>query len=138
MEIKLIDKSDIHKIIPLLQLLNKELETTIIATRLDEMVKQGYQCAGIYHQEKLIGICGIWILTKYYIGKHIEPDNMVFLPEYRSQGLGKKLIEWIHQYGKSLGCVASELNCYLANERGQKFWQTEGYDKIAFHFQKKL
>ena len=138
MKIELIEKSEIHKIIPLLKILNDEIDESTLKERLNEMVLQGYQCAGMYNQNQLIGICGIWILTKYYIGKHIEPDNMVFLPEFRSKGLGKDFISWIYQYGKSQGCVASELNCYLSNERGHKFWQAEGYNKIAFHYQKKL
>jgi len=27
-----------------------------------------------------------------YVGKHIEPENIVVLPEYRLKGLGKKLM----------------------------------------------
>jgi diamine N-acetyltransferase len=60
------------------------------------------------------------------------------LPEYRGKGIGEKLMEWIYAYAKSRGCVASELNCYVTNNGGQKFWINEGYKILAFHFQKQL
>ena len=54
------------------------------------------------------------------------------------KGLGKKLMAWVYDYGKSQGCIASELNCYLPNESGQKFWEREGYKVIAYHYKKPI
>lgn len=106
--------------------------------RLEEMVNQGYRCVGLYESERLIGICGLWLLTKYYVGRHIEPDNVIILPEYRSRGLGTRLMAWVYDYARSLGCVASELNCYLPNEKAHEFWEKEGFEKFAYHFRKEL
>ena len=136
--IKLIPSAEISSVIPLLCILNTTISERVIQERLGEMVGQGYKCVGAFSENNLIGICGLWILTKYYVGKHIEPDNMVILPEYRSMGLGARLMAWVYEYAKSQGCVASELNCYLSNEKGHAFWEREGYKKIAYHFQKKF
>lgn len=137
-EIRLIPQEQIHSIIPLTQLLNPSLPETILKSRLDEMVAQGYRCAGLYLEDNLIGICGLWIMTKLYVGKYIEPDNVVIVPEYRNQGYGQKLLEWVYQYGLGQGCIASELNCYITNETGNAFWQQEGFTKIGYHYQKQL
>lgn len=134
---ELIQKDNINSIIPLLKLLNENISENILKSRLDSMLQEGYQCVGIYLHEKLIGICGLWILTKYYVGKHIEPDNVMILPEYQNQGIGKKLFQWIDNFAKQNGCVASELNCYVGNKKAHKFWEDEGYEVIALHFQKK-
>ena len=136
MEIKLIKKEEIFSIIPLLKVLNSQIADDTLKHRLTEMVSQGYECVGVYEQKKLIGICGLWILTKHYVGKHIEPDNVIFLPEYRSMGLGHQLMAWVYDYGRRRGCIASELNCYLSNESGQRFWEREGYKAIGYHYQK--
>ncbi len=56
----------------------------------------------------------------------------------QSKGLGKQLMAWVYDFAQSQGCVASELNCYLPNDRAHTFWENEGYKKIAYHFQKKL
>lgn len=137
-EIKLIPKNGLTTILPLIQLLNPTLPENTLKTRLNEMAAQAYQCAGCYLDGQLIGICGFWIMTKFYVGKHIEPDNVFILPEYRRLGYGKKLLEWVYAYGKAQGCVASELNCYIINETGNAFWEQEGFVKIGYHYQKSL
>lgn len=133
-----IEGSKIYSIIPLLKILNNTISDDILKQRLDEMLTQGYRCIGIFHKDTLIGICGIWILTKYYVGKHIEPDNIIILPEYQNQKIGTKLMAWIYAYAKQNDCIASELNCYVGNEQAHKFWRKEGYEVIALHFQKKF
>lgn len=137
-DIRIIPSEDILTIIPLLQILNPQLTDELLASRLQEMVKQDYRCVGIFDDDKLIGCSGLWILTKYYVGRHIEPDNVVILPEYRGQGIGKKLMEWIYDYAIANDCEASELNCYISNAAGQKFWMNEGYKILGFHYQKKF
>jgi GNAT superfamily N-acetyltransferase len=135
---KFIESKNIYIIVPLLQLLNKNISEETLKERLDEMVKQNYLCVGIFDEEKLVGICGLWILTKYYVGKHIELDNVMILPEYQSQNIGHALMNWVDDFAKEQGCVASELNCYIGNKEAHKFWEKEGYEVIALHFQKGL
>lgn len=137
-EIKLIPKDELISIITFVQHLNPTLPEATLKNRLEEMIAQGYQCAGLYVDNELVGICGLWIITKFYVGKHIEPDNVYMLPEYRRQGLGKKLLTWVYGYGLSRGCIISELNCYIANETGNDFWEQEGFVKIGYHYQKHL
>ncbi len=134
--IALIPKNQLISIIPLIRILNPTVPETTLKKRLEEMIIQGYQCAGLYLDDQLIGICGLWLTTKLYVGKHIEPDNVFILPEYRRQGLGQRLLEWIYNYGVSQGCIASELNCYIHNKTGNAFWEQEGYVKIGYHYQK--
>lgn len=135
---QLIPKENIYSIIPILQMLNDKISEEVLQERLTEMVEKGYECVGVFDGDKLIGICGLWILTKYYVGRHIEPDNVMILPEYRGQGIGEKLMEWVYDYGRAKGCVASELNCYTTNSGGQKFWANEEYKILGFHYQRKL
>ncbi|MGH2642422.1 MAG: GNAT family N-acetyltransferase [Chitinophagaceae bacterium] len=135
---KLIQKEEFNSIIPFLQILNNKIDEGTLRYRLQEMMEQGYECVGVYDEDKLIGISGLWIFTWFYVGKFIEPDDVVIMPEYRNAGIGKMLMNWIYEYGKSKGCIASELNCYITNASGQKFWMNQGYKVIGFHFQKGL
>lgn len=125
-------------IVPLLAQLNPRISDDVLESRLKDMILQGYQCVGVFDIDKLIGISGIWMLTKYYVGKHIEPDNVFILPEYQGKGIGRLLMNWIFDYGKGVGCEASELNCYTQNESAQRFWKEQGYEVVAYHFKKKL
>jgi GNAT superfamily N-acetyltransferase len=100
------------------------------------MRNHSYNCLGVFDGERLIAICGFWILVKYYVGKHIEPDNVLVLPEYRGRKIAEQMMDWINDYGKKHGCIASELNCYVSNSAGVKFWINQGYKIIGYHFQK--
>ena len=102
------------------------------------MLANGYECAGIYADGALIGICGIWTLVKYYVGKHLEPDNVYLKPDYQGEGIGQQLQVWLENLARSRGCRALELNCYLSNEPGQRFWESVGYTKLGVHYQKKV
>jgi GNAT superfamily N-acetyltransferase len=135
---RLIPRDQLDCIIPFLQLLNEKIEIATLQQRLGEMQQQAYECVGVYDDERLIGVSGLWIMTKYYVGKHIEPDNVIIHPDYRGQGIGEQLMEWIYDYGRSQGCVASELNCYVSNSAGQKFWANQGYKIVGFHYQRNL
>jgi len=136
--IRLIDKNKMQVIIPLLQKLNSTVTKNELEERIPEMVAQGYECVGIYDDQRLIGISGMWLLTKYYIGRHLEPDNVFILPEYRGKGVGNLLMDWIHQYARSRNCRGLELNCYLNNAEGRKFWKNQGYEEVGYHFRKEL
>ncbi|PIE48574.1 MAG: GNAT family N-acetyltransferase [Flavobacteriales bacterium] len=135
-EIKFIARKDILTIIPYLKMLDSHIDKVTLKERLNEMLNYGYQCAGLYFQGMLIGVSGVWTLYKYYIGKHLEVDNVIIHPDYRSRGLGKKLMDWIMDYGKSIGCVATELNSYITNDRGNQFWEEYGCEKLGYHFRK--
>jgi len=136
--IRFIEHHEMEIIIPLLQQLNSNIAQEVLESRLKDMLNQGYLCVGIFNAQKLIGISGLWVLTKYYVGKHIEPDNVFILPEYQGKGIGTLLMNWIFDYAKSIGCVASELNCYTSNTEGHKFWKQQGYEIMAYHFLKRL
>lgn len=137
-QIRIIPEDQLEVTIPLLRELNPQISDELLRSRQKEMIAQNYHCAGIYDGEKLIGISGIWILIKYYVGKHVELDNVYLKKEYQGQGLGNQLVEWILNYAKNQGCEASELNCYIENEGGNKFWSNLGYKPIGYHYQKKL
>ncbi|SDE28662.1 Acetyltransferase (GNAT) family protein [Pricia antarctica] len=138
LNIRFIEKEKMDLIVPLLAQLNPKITHNLLRNRLQDMVLQGYQCVGVLDDDKLIGISGMWVLVKYYVGKHIEPDNVFLLPEYQGKGIGKLLMNWIFDYANSIGCVASELNCDTDNESGTHFWKVQGYEVVGYHFQKQL
>jgi GNAT superfamily N-acetyltransferase len=136
--IELIKPQNINVIIPFLQLLDANLTENDLKTRLQVMLANNYQCIGVYDEDRLVGISGLWIIQKYYIEKYIEPDNVVIHPDYRGKGIGEILSKWIDEYAVEIGCVAANLNVYATNSNAIRFWLNQGYKIISFHLQKKL
>ena len=135
-EFKFIETENIKSIIPLLSVLNQEVELTVLESRVEEMAGQNYKCLGIFDEDKLIGICGMWFLTRHYCGKTIEPDHVVIDAAYHGKGIGKELFNWIFKYVKEIGYEATELNTYVNNPRSHKFYFNLGYEILGFHFVK--
>lgn len=137
--IKFIEEASVkEKTIPFLQKLNPDTSKEVLQERLTAMLKNNYKCIGVYDREKLIGISGLWILVKHYIGKHVEPDNVVILPEYRGKGIGAQLVRWIIDYAISINGNSVELNAYVASEEANKFWIDQGFKPVGYHYQMKL
>ncbi|NOR29128.1 MAG: GNAT family N-acetyltransferase [Lutibacter sp.] len=137
-EIKLINPENILSILPLLRVINKITSEDILKQRLLEMTTQNYKCVGVYLNDELIGISGLWFLTRHYCGRTIEPDHVVINSKHRNKGLGKILFEWIYNYAQSIGYEATELNTYIKNEKSHRFYENEGYKKLGFHYLKKF
>lgn len=114
------------------------ISEALLGERLEVMFDQGYKCVGVFDGKRLIGISGLWVLVKYYIGKHVEPDNVYILSEYQGKGVDTQLVEWIFDYAKSIGCTGTELNCYVKNVEAQRFWERHGYRILGYHYQKKF
>ncbi|WP_142785411.1 GNAT family N-acetyltransferase [Changchengzhania lutea] len=136
---KIIESENIDLVIPLVQKLNgHQVSDAILKQRFYEMIEQNYECAGIYSDENLIGICGLWYCTRHYSGKSVEVDHVYIDDAYRGQGLGKQFFNWIYEYTKGKGYESMELNTYVSNYASHKFYYNEGFNILGYHFFKKL
>lgn len=137
--IKIIPSSEIFSIIPLLRKLgNDTVSEALIKERLQEMMQQNYECLGIFDAEKLIGACGLWFQTRHYAGKSMEMDHVIIDDTYRSQGIGKMLIDFVSDYAKKKSCNWVELNSYVHNFPSHKFFYSQGFVAKGYHFVKEL
>jgi len=137
-EFKFIESENITVILPLMRLINTKTPEKLLEERIKEMASQNYKCLGVFHGEMLIGICGLWYMTRHYCGRSIEADHVIILDEYKNKGIGNQLFEWIFNYAKAENIEASELNTYVENPRSHKFYYNLGYEIKGFHFVKNL
>jgi GNAT superfamily N-acetyltransferase len=137
-KIKFIAKNNILIILPLLKKLNDYTSEEVLKNRVLEMSNQNYKCIGVFDNEKLIGIAGLWFLTRHYAGKVIEPDHVIIDESYRNLGLGSKLFDFIHDYAKKNDFEALELNTYIDNLKSHHFYEQMNYKKLGFHYLKKF
>ncbi len=136
---KIIDKKDINSIIPLIQgLTDNKFSNSILENRFAEMVTQNYECAVVYDEDKLIGVCGLWYCTRHYSGKSVEIDHVYIVEEHRNKGLGKEFMDWVDDYAMKKGCESIELNTYVQNYPSHKFYYNQGFEILGYHFFKKV
>ena len=134
-----IPSKDILIILPLLRKLGSEnVGDVLLRERLLEMVDQHYECIGLYEENKLIGICGMWFQTRHYAGKSMELDHVIIDDTHRSKGVGGLLMEFVYAYAKEKSCKWIELNTYVHNFPSHKFYYNQGFVAKGYHFVKEL
>lgn len=132
-------KDDINTFLPLVhELMHYTVDNETLKQRFEAMFDQNYECYGIYEDEKLVGVFGLWFAIRHYCGKNCEPDHVYILPSHRSKGMGKIVFEWIFNYAREQGCNTAELNSYVNNYPSHKFYLNQGFEIVAHHFLKKL
>lgn len=137
--IRIIKTKDIFSILPLLQKLEDySVPEEVSKERLLEMVHQNYECVGIYDLDRLIGICGLWFQTRHYAGRSTEVDHVIIDDDYRNQGIGKLLMEYVYDYAREKSCNWVELNTYVHNFPSHKFYYNQGFTARGYHFVKEL
>ncbi len=137
--IRIIEPEKIFIIIPLLQKLGKyTVSEEVIKERLLEMVQQNYECLGIFDDNQLIGICGLWFQTRHYAGRSVEMDHVIIDDTSRGRGVGKLLVEFVTNYAKKKSCNWIELNSYVHNFPSHKFFYNQGFVAKGYHFVKEL
>jgi len=134
MDIIKLDKQDYDKILPLALALNPELDPDTLAQRL--LDTSNYLCFGGYVDGELVAVCGAWVTVRLYSGKQIELDNGIVKPTLRSQGFGMAFLEFLQNWAVDNGCVTIELNSYVTNALGHKFFFGNGFKIIGYHFQR--
>ena len=132
-------KQEIPLILPLVQrLMGHQFPDEILQERFEEMFTQNYECHGIFLDGKLIGVFGLWFMTRHYAGRSCEPDHIYISEEHQGKGIGKELFHYIYSIAAERGCETSELNSYVSNYRSHKFYLNEGYVIKGYHFLKRL
>ena len=134
-----VENKNILQIIPLLRKINTKTPIDLLEQRTLEMAGfPNYECIGLFVDDTLVGITGLWYSTRHYIGKTVEPDHVIIDEAYRGKNLGKQFFTWIDKHVQEKGCEAIELNTYVNNPKSHKFYYNEGYSIYGFHFLKVL
>lgn len=136
---KILDKQAISKIVPLIQeFTDNKFPSELLVSRFEAMFSENYECLGVFKDEELIGVCGLWFQTRHYSGKSCEPDHVFIQAKYQGLGLGNKMFKFIEQYCKEKGCESLELNTYVHNTASHKFYYNNGFKILGYHFFKDI
>ena len=98
-----------------------------------------YKFVSAVESGKLIGFCSV-VINHDIVEKQkpiIMLWNLRVAPEYRGQHVGKKIMEYIEDFGRSKGVDFIFLGCNAENQSARKFYYKIGY-KENYGFYKYL
>lgn len=74
----------------------------------------------------------------YRKSKYLEIENMGVIPNYRSKGIGSKLMEKCLEWAKKKGFDRIYVNSYLANSQAIDFYKKNGFSEIDISLERKI
>ena len=110
---------------------------TKLETNYDGMIKEfemlmkneDYKFVSAIHENKLIGFCSV--IVNHDIVEKQKPFitiwNLRVHPDYRKQNIGKSIMAFIEDFGKSIGAEFIFFGCDGENEGARKFYKKLGY-----------
>ena len=132
-------RDEIISAFPIIHQMYSKMNKDIYISYIDDMTKgNNYNMIGAYNNNKLVGIASYWVLTRFYCGKYIQIGNMVVDKSFRSNGIGAKLLKYVENKGRELGCQRYILDSYTENKKSHKLYFKEGFYVEGLHFMKDL
>jgi GNAT superfamily N-acetyltransferase len=137
-ETKQSDLADILALYALPDMDNGGVISVSEATKIFEKMKTypNYKIYVAKMDEKTIGTCTLLIAEN--IIHHGQSsglvESMIVHTDYRSLGVGKKLIEFTMQKCKEAGCYKMSLSSRMIRERAHAFYERLGFRKHGYSF----
>lgn len=92
----------------------------------------------VISEEKIIGFITYSVRDVVRYPKPIlEVEELYVHPDYRRHGLGKKLMEHVLEYAKSIPCQYIFLASAKERKEAHEFYKALGFDEYAYHFRRK-
>ncbi len=131
---KLNGRNEMLAQLDLLRELYPTLEASDYSRQLDEMLPHNYFQVGAFDGDCCMGISGVWIGNKLWCGKYLEIDHIVIRNEARSEGIGKRLVDFLKKLAEEEQCISIGLDSFTFNHQSHKFFFREGFEIKGFHF----
>ena len=124
---------------PLIHQMYKKMDYKGFESALDEMIlNNNYKMVAGFYDEKMIAISGYWIARMLYCGRYLQASNLVVDENFRGLGAGKKILNYLENKARKLGCDKMVLDSYSENKKSHSLYFREDFYIRGFHFMKDL
>lgn len=119
------------------------LDHAIFEEAVEEMIKRNdYQMLLAFSKDSngsdLIGVAGFWVSRMFYCGRYLQVSNLIVNEKFRSNGVGRKILQQLEIIAQKQQCLKIVLDSYTENKRSHSLYFTEGFYIRGFHFVKDL
>lgn len=117
----------------------QKLSLENFSEQISEMIEMNnFKMVGAFIDDKIVGVCGYWVLRMLYCGRYIQLSSFIVDEEKRGLGIGKKILGEIEKIGKKLNCEKIILDSFTENKKSHPLYFSENFYIRGFHFMKDL
>ena len=136
--IELGTKTEMMEQFPLIQQLYPDYTIEKYEDLLAAMLPNNYKQIIVVENGITVGLAGFWIGTKLWSGKYLEMDNVLVHEDFRSNGIGSIMTNYLNQKAIDEDCKMIVLDAFSTNFGAHKFYMNHGFVPKGFHFIKFL
>lgn len=108
------------------------------AGELREVFRGGGRMSVAATGDDVTGVAIFRVYANTAEGRHLYVDDLVTDEVRRSSGVGKALLDHLHEVARAQGCRTLKLDSGTHRQQAHKFYFREGMTIVAFHFKKPL
>jgi GNAT superfamily N-acetyltransferase len=110
--------------------------------RVDEVQRaEGYRLVGVFEEAShAVAVAGFRVGHMLAWGRFLYVDDLSTLPEARRRGYGMRLLEWLTEEARRLGCDQLHLDSGVGPDRidAHRLYFNAGLAITSFHFATRL
>lgn len=107
-------------------------------SRLSAVFASGARMALVVDDSAVLSIAVWRLIENTYEGRRLYVNDLVSDEARRSQGAGKKMLDWLEEKAIALGCEVLALDSGVQRQRAHRFYFREGMHISSFCFRKIL
>lgn len=116
---------------------NMSLETFEFYVK-EMMENNGFRSIAAFLDNKMVGVSGYWVFTMLYCGRYLQASNIVVDKNLRNRRIGSKILYYLEEKAKKLGCQKIVLDSYTENKKSHALYYRNEFYIRGFHFMKDL
>jgi GNAT superfamily N-acetyltransferase len=116
---------------------NMSLETFEFYVK-EMMENNGFRSIAAFLDDKMVGVSGYWVFTMLYCGRYLQASNIVVDKNLRNRRIGSKILHYLEEKAKKLGCQKIVLDSYTENKKSHALYYRNEFYIRGFHFMKDL
>lgn len=119
---------------PVMRVLRPHITEGSFVSRVRSQEKSGYKLVFTQKTGHPVAVAGFRLGENLAWGRFLYVDDLVTLPDHRSQGHGAALLSWLKEVAVQEGCEQFHLDSGVQRKDAHRFYEREGMELASFHF----
>ena len=126
---------EIRACFAIMQQLRPHLKAGEFVSKVRNDLPAAYRLAYAEVDGRPLAVAGYCVTEKLSAGKFLQVDDLVTHEPARSRGHGAKLLAWLQAEARAHGCGSVQLDTGVARKDAQRFYEREGMQLSAYHYE---
>lgn len=113
------------KAFPCLQSLRPNLDLSLFLKNRESLIARDYHLIGLTDGEKIVCVAGYVFHPHIERGSEFWIHDFATLPDSRSKGYGKSVIQHLEDLAKDAGCTRLLVHTKVTRDRAQNFYENK-------------